>query len=631
DYSVDQKAFAKARLFDMFIGDWGRHADQWRWASFKEDDKTVYKPIPRDRDQAYTIFDGFYPFIATHIAGGTHLESFDYKIHHVDDFNLPGRPLDRQFTNQLTEKQWVSVAAELQQALTDPVIEYGIHLLPSQIFAINGEKIIAKLKSRRDHLQEYAKSYYKFLAKRPYIPGSDKNELFEIDRISNNETKINVYKIKKNKQEKELLFSRSFYSNESTEIFLYGFKGKDVFDLKGNSNGGIKIRVIGVTDADTVISKNSSLNSKTKVYKGKDGEFDTTYQARLHVSPIIFIVPSSHSVFKKDPLELFTRTGLRIGANLDYHIQPWKKEELEYRQMLSLNYGVASKAFNIEYLGLFPRVAGKWDFIMKARYDMPAVENFFGIGNETKLRNKETYYNSESIRLYGSIGLSRNFAKFQHAELSGFYQQVNINETPGIFITELNGANFDLSANQFAGIESGYGFRKTNDDKFPTKGFDFSLGMGYVFDLMQPDLSYYKINSSLAFYIPVGKSFSFAVRAGGGTISGNADYYHLNKLGGNLNLRGFYSDRFYGKTSFYNNNELRWLTNTHNYLFNGKIGLLAFVDNGHIWQPLEDSRSWHTGYGGGLILIPFNKVVLTGTYGLSNEGNHTLLKAGLFF
>ena len=46
---VDQEQFIRARLFDMFIGDWGRHEDQWRWASFENNDVTVYKPIPRDR------------------------------------------------------------------------------------------------------------------------------------------------------------------------------------------------------------------------------------------------------------------------------------------------------------------------------------------------------------------------------------------------------------------------------------------------------------------------------------------------------------------------------------------------------------------------------------------------------
>jgi hypothetical protein len=94
DNSVDQKAFAKARLFDMFIGDWGRHADQWHWASFKDDGKTMYKPIPRDRDQAYTKFDGLYPYIATNIIGGVHLESFSNDIKNIYFFNKPGRKLD---------------------------------------------------------------------------------------------------------------------------------------------------------------------------------------------------------------------------------------------------------------------------------------------------------------------------------------------------------------------------------------------------------------------------------------------------------------------------------------------------------------------------------------------------------
>ena len=66
-----------------------------------------------------------------------------------------------------------------------------------------------------------------------------------------------------------------------------------------------------------------------------------------------------------------------------------------------------------------------------------------------------------------------------------------------------------------------------------------------------------------------------------------------------------YRERFYGKTNFYNNNELRWIKNTHNYLFAGRIGLLAFVDNGRIWQPLELSDKWHTAYG---VRINFNSI-----------------------
>lgn len=54
-HNVDQQAALRARLFDMWLGDWDRHDDQFRWASFKENGVTVYKPIPRDRDQIFLI------------------------------------------------------------------------------------------------------------------------------------------------------------------------------------------------------------------------------------------------------------------------------------------------------------------------------------------------------------------------------------------------------------------------------------------------------------------------------------------------------------------------------------------------------------------------------------------------
>ena len=63
---VDQRWTLRSRLFDLWVHDWDRHNDQWRWASFKEGDKTIYRPIPRDRDQVFFRFDGpLYTFAST--------------------------------------------------------------------------------------------------------------------------------------------------------------------------------------------------------------------------------------------------------------------------------------------------------------------------------------------------------------------------------------------------------------------------------------------------------------------------------------------------------------------------------------------------------------------------------------
>ncbi len=52
---------------------------------------------------------------------------------------------------------------------------------------------------------------------------------------------------------------------------------------------------------------------------------------------------------------------------------------------------------------------------------------------------------------------------------------------------------------------------------------------------------------------------------------------------------------------------------------NGKAGLLAFVDDGRVWVPQEKSSIWHVGYGGGILVAPFNKILFDVTYGISDE------------
>ncbi len=62
---------------------------------------------------------------------------------------------------------------------------------------------------------------------------------------------------------------------------------------------------------------------------------------------------------------------------------------------------------------------------------------------------------------------------------------------------------------------------------------------------------------------------------------------------------------------------------------NGKAGLLVFVDDGRVWVPQEKSSVWHVGYGGGILVAPFNKVLFDVTYGISDEDKVIQLRLGL--
>jgi outer membrane protein assembly factor BamA len=98
----------------------------------------------------------------------------------------------------------------------------------------------------------------------------------------------------------------------------------------------------------------------------------------------------------------------------------------------------------------------------------------------------------------------------------------------------------------------------------------------------------------------------------------NGSYEHAI-IGGPETLRGYRMDRFWGKTAFYNNNELRFITNLRIYLLNAKAGLLAFFDDGRVWIPGEHSNDLHTSYGAGILLAPFRLLPFTITYGISDE------------
>lgn len=53
---VDTRAFLKARLFDLVVGNWDRHQQQWRWARLPGNPS--WEPLPEDADQAFTRYEG---------------------------------------------------------------------------------------------------------------------------------------------------------------------------------------------------------------------------------------------------------------------------------------------------------------------------------------------------------------------------------------------------------------------------------------------------------------------------------------------------------------------------------------------------------------------------------------------
>ncbi|HUS03197.1 MAG TPA: hypothetical protein VMY77_15770, partial [Chitinophagaceae bacterium] len=431
---VDQVAFIKARLFDMLIGDWDRHWDQWKWGKVEKDEQNTYIPIPTDRDQAFSTYNGFLLKTAISAAGQNYLQPFDYTIKDVTITER--RFLDRLLTNKLLLNDWLEQVKLLQQALTDNVIENSVKQMPAAIFAISGNEIVAKLKSRRDHLSESATTYYNFLAKEVEIVGSNKNEVFEITTLMDNETSINLYDINKEGEKKtKPFYSRVFKSGETKEIRLYGLSGNDVYRIKGNT--GIKIRIIGGDKEDSIL--NSSV-TKIHVYDDAKNKFIGS-NIRLHLSD------STDHTFNYDTYQ-YDKKGIKplvgytnedpffVGLGYTAIHHKWRKLPFAYKQSVGVKYSISQKAFSVFYQALFPGFIGKSDLLLNADYDAVRWINFYGIGNETRLTTKDIKFNKiRSKEITASIGLQQKFGKSTF-NLSGFFQSAQVINDTGRFIAK---------------------------------------------------------------------------------------------------------------------------------------------------------------------------------------------------
>ncbi|HZI53705.1 MAG TPA: hypothetical protein VFD56_08385, partial [Chitinophagaceae bacterium] len=535
DHIVDQLAFVRARLFDFLIGDWGRHEDQWRWASFKNGDQKVYKPVPRDRDQAYTKFDGKWLRPAISVAGVDHLQSFDSTISDITTFNFPARYLDRRFANEPSLNQWLDIAKDLQEKITDDVIREAIKQLPPEVYPISGDDLVRKLKARRDRLAEYADAYYKFLAKEVDITGSDKKELFEIKRVNDNETLVKIYKVKiMGDSTDKLIYERKFFTSETEEIRVYGMNDDDIFRVEGHVEKGILIRVIGGPGND-VVADNSNVAGRrklTQVYDDDKTGFQTSAETRLHIGDDSLLNSYEYKSFAYDKKGLVTSPGF-FSLTLGYAAtkQEWRKDPVGTEHYIKFKYSINRAAFYIDYRTTFYQLFGKWNAFVGAGAGIPAVVNFFGFGNESKLETYDrSYFRLRSHEYSGKFGVNRNIGTMQFLEAALSYQTVVIKADADRFISSFvnsHNGNVDLSRKHFIGADINYRYQNTDHPLLASKGFRFLSSAGYTYNLTDHNRSFARLSSDAAVYIPVVKFISLAVRAGGAANFGDAVFYQL--------------------------------------------------------------------------------------------------------
>src|SRR4051812_32837570 len=105
---MDQKAFLTARLLDIFLGDWDRHGDQWRWIDLVKGKRKTFKAVPRDRDQVFYVNQGIFLKLLALPWVQPKFQGFGEKIKNINALSFNARYIDGIFTNQVFYDVWMA-------------------------------------------------------------------------------------------------------------------------------------------------------------------------------------------------------------------------------------------------------------------------------------------------------------------------------------------------------------------------------------------------------------------------------------------------------------------------------------------------------------------------------------------
>ncbi len=651
DHRVDQPAVLRARLFDILIGDWDRHDDQWRWLENKEGPGASDSPLPRDRDQAFFVNQGLLPRLASRKWILPKFQGFDRRIRDVAGFNFNARHFDRSFLNGLTRADWLALADTLQRRMTDEAMQQALESLPGGVQQPSGAEILAKLKARRDHLPADAERYYRFLARDVDVPGSDEDELFRVRRLDGGQTELEVYKLGKDRQPAGTLYRRVFQPDETREVRLYGLGGADVFSVEGTARQSVKVRIIGGKGNDTITDRSAVREGgrKTWVYDTRQGNtLSLGDESRDRTAYRKTVNDYDRKAFQYDYLSPLASVqfnpddGLFLGAGLLHRTHGFRKSPYATQQRLAGNYALATSAYHFDYRGDFVDVLGGLDLGVDLHVKGPNyVNNFFGYGNETAWNEAERdidFYRARVRSIRVSTVLIKNVFRTQKLYLGPAFESFQVQNTPGRFIAQTGENGLDgetlFRRKQYLGLKGGFVFDTRDNALLPTSG-SYWQAEGTLFrGLNGPAGDYARLESDLSLYwsFRLPARVTLATRFGGSLNAGDYEFFQAGTLGGLTNLRGYLRSRFTGKSTLYNNTELRLrLFSFRTYLFPAYFGVLGFHDVGRVWAPGADSDTWHRGAGGGVWMAPFRQAVIAFMYGVSREDRVPLLRVGFQF
>ncbi|MDT0645934.1 metallophosphoesterase [Zunongwangia sp. F260] len=634
-YMLDESAYVRARVFDMLIGDWDRHQDQWRWAEIEtEEGNRIFRPIPRDRDQVFSNFDGaFFGTLRAFSGFANQFAVYGADITDVQWFNIAAAGLDRSLLQNVGREAWLEEAQYIQENVTDEVIEGAFSKLPPETLGETTEQLVENVKARRDNIVAIAERYYEHFSKLAIVTGTDKDDFVDVVRMPEGRTRVTISRNKEGERA-EIISDKIYNKKDTKDIWIYALDDDDQITVEGEGDNYIFLRIIGGQNNDVYTIRNKE---KLKIYdhKSKPNTIKEGADAKFRFSDRY-----ETNTYDKDKKNYTSGNitpgigynpdeGFKIGIKAGFAKYGFKRNPFTSKHTLGGGFYFATGGFDLNYQGEFAHILGNYNLQVGAHFSSPNyAKNFFGYGNETRNFDDEfgMDYNRTRISRIGTEAGFVNATPFgSYFEYKANFEAVKVEDTEGRFISEGFNPNEETNffdRKFFAGLDAIYRYESYDNRLNPTRGMHFELNLGGKLNTADTDQHFGYFKPYWSFYNAVSRSRKFVLKTkvqAHLNMGDGYEFYQAAELGGDTGLRGYRQERFIGKSAFATGADLRYSFDTLKTNFLPfQIGVFGGYDVGRVWTDFEESSLWHDSYGGGIWIN--SAEAINGTFSLFSGG-----------
>jgi len=604
-HRLDKMSYAKARLMDMYLGDWDRHEDNWKWAVFEEGDKKVYKPIPKDRDHVFSKWTGMIPKIADKVINNA--ENFGHKFDNVRHLNFKARFLDRELGGELSLADWLSAAEYLQGVLTDAAIDEAVQKFPAEVYDFHGQEIKEKLKSRREALPRLVKEYYPNLTTVVDIVGTNKKDEFHLTTDSEGNLIITQ------QHNGRTYFERLIESADIEKVYLFGFAGNDKFNFDLKKTINTKVYIVGGEGNDEIEITPGSMPPKVKVYD-TDNEDVIPANQNIHISR-----PSRKAHYDPEAfdynwlvpngtLRQSSGNGFGLGLGATYFKRGFNKPIYDTKtQVLAILYPEL-RAYRIDGKFTKRQFYKKTDLVINGRYSTlyDKFPFYYGLGNNSTFDrpNRRAINRIDYDILDLNIGTSKVFKQKSHWTNKIGIERHNVTEYKDVptNIKNLKG----YGANLFYKVGSELYLDFTDVVNYPTDGARLRLNLDGRYGTLNDVTGNFKARFSYFKSVDIGILATFVGAIKYQQALGESAFYHLSNLGSTSHFRGYTRNRFLDRQALLYNTEIRLrLGYIKTPLIRFVVGAFGFYDTGKVWNDSSEYYgNWNRSIGGGIYFAP---------------------------